>query len=147
MVKQLHPSDSSEQQQAHKEILALVNDKFNLQLEDRKVLIDNVLFQVDGYSEEPPILCEIYSRIGKMRVAQTNKVVKDILKMLLIEKMQNQKFRKIIVFADDEAAQPFMTDESWYSKVKVNFDIEISVVGVSKELKESIEIAQKRQSR
>ena len=28
MVKQLHPSDSSEQQQAHKEILALVNDKF-----------------------------------------------------------------------------------------------------------------------
>ena len=40
-----------------------------------------------------------------------------------------------------------MTDESWYSKVKDNFDIEISMVEVSKELKKSIDFAKKRQSR
>ena len=147
MSKQLHPSDSSEQRQAHKEILALVNDKFKLQLEDRKVLTDNILFQVDGYSEEPPILCEIYSRIGKMRVAQTNKVVKDVLKMLLIEKMQDKKFRKIIVFADEEAAQTFISGESWYSKIKDNFGIEILLADIPEELKASILAAQKRQYR
>ena len=146
-IKSNHPSDSSEQQQAHKEILAVINEKYNLKLEDRKVLIDNILFQVDGYSEEPPILCEIYSRIGKMRVSQTNKVVKDILKMLLIEKMQNKKFRKIIAFADEEAARFFTGGESWYSKIKENFDIEILVIEIHGELKESILAAQKRQYR
>jgi hypothetical protein len=111
-----HPSDSSEQQQAHKEILALLNEKYQLNLESSKVLINDTLFQVDGYSENPAILCEIYTRIGKMKVAQHNKIGKDILKMLLIEKMQNKTFRKIIAFADYEASSSFSGGESWYSK-------------------------------
>jgi len=147
MAKQLHPSDSSEQQQAHKEILLLLNEKYQLNLESRKVLINDTLFQVDGYSENPPILCEIYSRIGRMKVAQTNKIGKDILKMLLIEKMQNKTFRKIIAFADTEAAYSFSGGESWYSKLKDNFNIEILVIDIPPELKESLLIAQKRQYR
>jgi len=70
MNNQRHPSDSQEQQLAHKEILSLLNAKYQLNLESRKVLINDTLFQVDGYSVNPPILCEIYSRIGKMKVAQ-----------------------------------------------------------------------------
>ncbi|HRP94310.1 MAG TPA: hypothetical protein PLH53_15560, partial [Ignavibacteriaceae bacterium] len=147
MTKQLHPSDSSEQQLAHKEILSLLNENYQLKLESRKVLINDTLFQVDGYSENPPILCEIYSRIGKMKVAQHNKIGKDILKMLLIEKMHNKTFRKIIAFADEEAASTFSGGESWYSKLKDNFNIEIVVIDISLELKESLLIAQKRQHR
>lgn len=64
-----HPSDSTEQVQAQKEILLLINQEYNLNLTSKKILIDDTLFQVDGYSEEPPVLCEIYSRIGKMKVA------------------------------------------------------------------------------
>jgi hypothetical protein len=143
----MHPSDSTEQQLAHKEILALLNDKFQFKLESRKVLINDTLFQVDGYSENPPILCEIYSRIGKMKVAQHNKIGKDILKMLLIEKMQNKTFRKIIAFADEEAAKSFSGGESWYSKLKDNFNIEILVIDIPSELKESLINAQKRQFR
>ena len=147
MTKQLHPSDSSEQQLAHKEILSLLNENYQLKLESRKVLINDTLFQVDGYSENPPILCEIYSRIGKMKVAQHNKIGKDILKMLLIEKMQNKTFRKIIAFADEEAASSFSGGDSWYSKLKDNFNIEILVIDISTELKESLLLAQKRQYR
>ena len=142
-----HPSDSSEQQLAHKEILSLLNEKHQLKLESKKVLINDTLFQVDGYSENPPILCEIYSRIGKMKVAQHNKIGKDILKMLLIEKMHNKTFRKIIAFADEEAASSFSGGESWYSKLKDYFNIEIIIVPISSELKQSILSAQKRQFR
>ena len=147
MAKEIHPSDSSEQQLAHKEILSLLNAKYNLNLESRKVLINDTLFQVDGYSENPPILCEIYSRIGKMKVAQLNKIGKDILKMLLIEKMQNKTFRKIMAFADDEAASCFLGGESWYSKLKDNFNIEIQVIQIPQELKQTLLNAQIRQYR
>ena len=74
--KQHHPSDSSEQQQAHKEILVLLNKTHNLNLASKKLLIGDTLFQSDGYSDEPPIMCEIYSRIGEMKVAQFNKIGK-----------------------------------------------------------------------
>ncbi|HMN24808.1 MAG TPA: hypothetical protein PKE38_09925 [Ignavibacteriaceae bacterium] len=147
MIKEKHPSDSTEQHIAHKKILFLLNEKYQLKLESRKVLINDTLFQVDGYSENPPILCEIYSRIGKMKVAQHNKIGKDILKMLLIEKMHNKTFRKIIAFADEEAASTFSGGESWYAKLKDNFNIEIVVIDISLELKESLLIAQKRQHR
>ena len=123
-------------------------------LKAKKLLInDMILFQVDGYSENPPILCEIYSRIGKMKVAQHNKIGKDILKMLLIEKMHNKTFRKIIAFANEEAASTFSGGESWYSKLcfipmgKDNFNIEILVIDIPLELKESLLNAQKRQYR
>lgn len=147
MTKEKHKSDSTEQQLAHKEILSLLNAKYHLTLASRKVLINDTLFQVDGYSEDSPILCEIYSRIGKMKVAQHNKIGKDILKMLLIEKMQNKTFRKIIAFADEEAAKSFSGGESWYSKLKDNFNIEILVIDIPSQLKESLLTAQKRQYR
>ncbi|MBL1121396.1 MAG: hypothetical protein D8M26_00735 [Ignavibacteriae bacterium] len=147
MSKQLHPSDSSVQQLAHKEILKLINENHNLKLASQKVLLDNTLFQVDGYSAEPPILCEIYSRIGKMKVAQHNKISKDILKKLLIEKLSYRQFKKIIAFADEEAAQPFSEGESWYSKLKEKFDIEVIIIQIPVELKSSILEAQKRQYR
>ena len=147
MNTEKHPSDSTEQQLAHKEILSLLNQKHQLTLESRKVLINDTLFQVDGYSESPPILCEIYSRIGVMKVAQHNKIGKDILKMLLIEKMQAKQFRKIIAFTDALAAKSFSGGESWYSKLKDNFNIEILIVDISSELRESLINAQIRQYR
>jgi len=49
MIIDRHPSDSSEQQLAHKEILSLLNEKYQLNLESKKVLINDTLFQVDGY--------------------------------------------------------------------------------------------------
>lgn len=145
--KNRHPSDSTEQVQAQKEILQLINQECNLDLTSKKILIDETLFQVDGFSEDPPILCEIYARIGKMKVAQHNKIAKDILKMLLIEKMKDQQFRKIIAFADEEAAHPFLDSESWYSKLKDNFNVEIFIVQIADELRYNLIQAQKRQYR
>jgi hypothetical protein len=38
------------------------------------------------------VLCEIYSRIGELKIGQKNKIAKDILKMLLIERMMLRPF-------------------------------------------------------
>ena len=67
--------------------------------------------------------------------------------MLLIENMKSQQFRKIIAFADEEAAQPFLDSESWYSKLKVNFNIEIITIQIPDELRNNLIQAQKRQYR
>lgn len=131
MSKQLLISDSSEQQLAHKAILKLINANYNLNLISQKVLLDNTLFQVDGYSDNPPILCEIYSRIGKMKVAQHNKISKDILKMLLKEKLSSKKFRKISAFTDEKVAQPILNGESWYTQLKICFNIDFESSALS----------------
>ena len=147
MSKERHPSDSSEQRAAQKEILSIFNKTNNLNLKSNFLQFDDIVFQVDGYFAEPPILCEIYSRIGAMRVAQNNKISKDILKMLLIDKLSGKQHRKMLIFADEEAASSFSQGESWYSKVKDYFDIEIIVIDIPKELRESLLAAQKRQYR
>ena len=82
-----------------------------------------------------------------MKVAQLNKIGKDILKMLLIEKMQTKTFRKIMAFADEEAASSFLGGESWYSKIKDHFNIEIQVIQIPQELKQTLLNAQIRQYR
>jgi hypothetical protein len=59
--------------------------------------------------------------------------------------MQSKTFRKMIAFADEEAVSSFSGDKSWYSKLKEDFNIEILVINIPSELKESLLTAQKRQ--
>lgn len=82
-----HPSDSSAQQQAELIIIQLLNAQENLSLKKHVAFLDNIQFQFDGYSDSPPILCVIYSCICNLKPAQCNKVAKDMLKMLLMEKL------------------------------------------------------------
>jgi hypothetical protein len=155
LIKQLHASDSTEQQKAEEKVLSLLNKNYKLKLVSEKLVVNGTTFQLDGYSENPPVLCEIYSRIGKLKPAQKNKINKDILKMLLIEKMmlrqaqhdKKERFRKIIAFADEEAASSFAGGESWYSKLKENFNIEIIIIDIPKILRSTLIAAQKRQYR
>jgi hypothetical protein len=147
MSKDRHPSDSMEQKLAENEIRSYLNKKYKLNLTSKKVLLKETTFQLDGYSESPPVLCEIYSHVGKLKPAQKNKINKDILKMLLIEKMGGKTCRKIIAFSDEEAAKSFSGGESWYSRLKDNFNIEILIIEIPSQLKESLVNAQKRQFR
>jgi len=48
MSKHPHPSDSSEQIEAQKEILSILNQTHNLNLKSSKLLFEDTLFQVDG---------------------------------------------------------------------------------------------------
>ena len=82
-----HPSDSSVQQAAEKEILAFASEKLGVQLEARFVDIEpQIRLQVDGFNENAKVLCEACAHIGKLKPAQERKIEGDILKMLFIEK-------------------------------------------------------------
>lgn len=148
MSKHLHSSNSEVQLNAHSSILKI----FNHQKKTKLISVDDYSiegkhFQVDGYSENPPILCEIFARIGKMKSAQRDKVCKDILKMLLIEKLSNKKFKKYIVFADSETYNSFLTEKSWYQGLNNAIGIEFYFVNLSKSLKQKIKAAQIKQYR
>ena len=54
---------------------------------------------------------------------------------------------KIIAFADEEAASSFAGGESWYSKLKEQFNIEVIIVNIPESLRSSLIAAQKRQYR
>ena len=61
--------------------------------------------------------------------------------------MNGKQFRKIIAFADEDAASSFAGGESWYSKLKEQFNIEIILVSIPESLRTSLIAAQKRQYR
>jgi len=147
MIDNHHPSDSTEQKQAEKVILNSLSMQLSIELKKTKLEFVSKWIEIDGYSENSLCMVEIFSHIGKLKSAQKYKVMNDILKMLLIEKMQNKTFRKIIAFADEEAAKSFSGGKSWYSKLKDNFNIEILVIDIPSQLKESLINAQKRQYR
>jgi hypothetical protein len=68
--------------------------------------------------------------------------------LLFFQEIRSIKsFRKTIAFADEETAKCFSDGESWCSKLKDNFNIELLVTDTPSELKESLILAQKRQFR
>ncbi len=52
--------------------------------------------QPDFYSEEDAIVGKIFVHIGKTKKGQDYKLADDILKMLLLEKMQNRTYRLLL---------------------------------------------------
>ena len=98
-------SSSIEQMQAEDIIFALTEKMLGATLEKNKkiFLADNAFtyIQPDFYSAESLIVGEIFAHIGKPKKAQDNKIANDVLKMLLLEKITGQQYRKIIVVCDE----------------------------------------------
>lgn len=140
-----HPSDSRVQREAEPIIIKRINNDLSLNLISKKIQIEGVKFEFDGYSEDPPIICEVYSRIGELKSAQKYKVTKDILKMELFTRMEKRKFRKIFSFVDKVAAKSFQEGKSWVSKIKDVFECEVIVQEIPKSLRSKILSAQERQ--
>jgi len=140
-----HPSDSKEQRESEKIILEIINESEKLKLKPTKLIIDGISFNLDGYSERPSVLCEIYSHIGRLKPAQKYKVANDILKMLLIEKMKKKVFRKILVFADEKASKNYFEGDSRTSRFIKYFNIDMLLVDLPDEIRDKIIEAQKRQ--
>lgn len=129
-------SDSLVQRNAEEQILALLNLKLSLSLKAQRLNLDNCSFEPDGFSDNPPTICEISAHIGKLKPAQVSKIGKDILKMLLIEKMYDRPFKKIVVFADEEASRSYKSTKSWYAQLQHYFNISIETFSISPELKQ-----------
>lgn len=141
-------SSSIEQMQAEDIIFALTEKILGTSLEKNKkiYLADNVFtyIQPDFYSDERLIIGEIFAHIGKPKKAQDNKIANDILKMLLLEKITGQHYRKVIVVCD-AAEKKKLEGLSALAESIRQFGVEILMVDIDADLRTRLIEAQDRQ--
>lgn len=146
----MHPSDSSVQVCAEKVILRKLEKQIGLDentlTESNVLLTDRTYVVFDGFNKDEAVIAEAYARVGKLGVSQKNKIVTDVMKMLLTEKVLNKEFKKIIAVCDD-AVYKEMSGQSWKSLAISEFDIEVIKVDIDDDLKNKIVDAQTRQYR
>ena len=141
-----HPSRSDEQRQAGAALVEALATYLGIPLQDKLLELDGCSAQVDGYSEEPPVLCEAWAHVGKPKGSQPDKVMSDALKLLFCEGRLQRKFRKILLFSD-ESAQQYFTGGSWMAECLRAHEIETITLQLPSGLKAEVENAQRRQRR
>ena len=142
-------SSSEEQMIAEQYIFETIEKQLQIELEhNRKIyLADNpfTYIQPDFYSEEYCIVGEIFSHIGKPKKAQNNKIANDVMKMLLLEKITEKTYRKIIVVCDEIELEK-LNGKSVLAETIRQFGIEIIYIEIEDEMRNTILEAQKRQT-
>ena len=121
-----------------------IRERFKWLLEKKIAYANGQHIELDGYSEEKRVLCEVYARIGALKGSQPDKLASDILKLLLAEQVLGGKWSKYLVFADSKAAGK-CTGKSWLAHVCSLNDIGVEVVTLDDTTRDQILKAQERQ--
>ena len=138
-------SNSIEQQMAKQIIFKKVQYWLNKDVkENAKILVGKTYMQPDFYSKEEGIIGEIFAHIGNPKKGQDNKIANDILKMLLLEKLEKRTYRKIIVVCDEQEMKK-ITGTSVLAECIRQFDIEVKMIDIETDLRTMLIAAQKRQ--
>lgn len=132
-------SDSLAQREAEKVALSLVAAELGLaHIETQKRFsIGPAAAIVDAFAEstDEVVLLEVNARVGSaMKTATKNKVLKDTLKMLLIEQAnaaawQGKRVRKLLVFLDPIARASF-GPKAWANQAWDAFGVETHVCAI-----------------
>ena len=141
----VHKSDSLAQRTAETVALAELNRALNLNLKTAVVNLPNkTLVQIDGFDEDAKVACEIYAHVGKLKGSQVNKLARDILKLILVQKHLGGTWRKIICFVDEEASKS-LKNASWLASTCSVFEVAVELAQIPEETKQSLIEAQSRQ--
>lgn len=141
-VMTAHNSDSAAQRHAEAYMLRSLEESLGATFSESS--ISGMTVKPDGVDQKRKIVVEVFARIGKLKSAQTHKVQADILKLVFIEKITGEQWRKIICFACPEAAAA-LQGQSWASEAVRAFGVEVHVVPLPPEKIESVKAAQERQ--
>jgi len=143
-----HPSVSREQQEAGKTLVNALSLKLGVPLEQERTLDfgSGCTVKIDGYSANPPILCEAWAHYGKPKGSQPYKIMTDALKLIFTEKCLRKEHRKILLFSDEGARKPFVS-KNWKAQFLREYSIETKVFPLPKKQREELIEAQKRQYR
>lgn len=149
MTKPRTGSDSGEQRSAEPYILAAVGERFGVELEKKSIVLDgdSQAMEIDGYAPDPLILCEAWARIGPAKPGQQKKVMTDALKLVVAraELGGAEDCHAVLAFCDEDAAAHF-SGKSWMAEALRQLNIEVLVVEIPPEVRESITAAQRRQA-
>jgi len=98
-----HPSASIVQQDVELVLLQALARKLGYDLEPHNIkLNENSSIQIDGFSADGRILCEVYAHVGTLRGGQPDKIAADVLKLNLAAGRKGGQWRKILLFAQTD---------------------------------------------
>ena len=144
------PGSSHEQTKAEEMLILAFGKKIGAQLRKVRIKVgsgdEKSFVELDGYSEHPPVLCEAWAHIGPPKPAQQNKIMKDALKLIFLEKKLGKKCKKVLIFADENACKPFVSGK-WMAVCLREYGIEMRTIPLSSGLRRKVLEAQKRQYR
>jgi len=139
-----HASDSREQRQAEPLILEEVGHTLGATLEPQSLrLPDGARIDVDGVAADESVLCEVFSRQGRLKGAQLHKVARDALKLITAARSRPDA-RLVLAFGDDEAAA-CVTGTSWLAEAIRTWGLEVIVVPLDELVRDGLRAAQARQ--
>ena len=140
-----HPSDSVVQQDAETELLQMLGRKLGYDLGPLNIKLNNKSsIQIDGFSANGRVLCEVHAHVGTLRGGQPDKIAADILKLNLAAGRKGGRWRKILLFADESACKQ-LKGSSWLAEACKDSRIEVEVAETSEEIRGKIAAAQRRQ--
>lgn len=143
-MKSKKKSNSIEQEKAEQIIFEDVKKSLGVELKgNAEISVGSTHIQPDFYSEDDRIIGEIFAHIGKPKAGQDRKVAKDILKMLLFEKIE-VNYKKMIVVCDEEELKK-LKGESMLAECIRQFDIEVKMINIESDLRDALIAAQERQ--
>jgi len=139
-----HPSNSEEQCIAERAILAALEQALGVTLDDSAPIQLPVV--LDGFHLGPPPVCvEVFARQGRAKPGQQRKLMADMCKLLLVEKLLGQRCRTIVAVCDPEALRG--VEGSWRAAFADQYEIERIFVEVSDETRRRLLEAQRVQFR
>jgi hypothetical protein len=128
-------------------MLNLLSERLGVSLEKRRFpLPEGGWLEIDGACDQPPILCEAWAHQGPAKAAQKHKLMTDAVKLLYAAKLMGAPPCLILLFADETAAA-HLRGRSWMGQMLKGNGVNIEVVALPSDLRESIRAAQVRQFR
>ena len=116
-------------------------------MEKEKIFVGETFMQPDFYSKSERVIGQIFTHIGKTNRGQDNRIANDILKMLLLEKLEGKTYRKIIVVCDENKKKELLNGKTILAQCINQFNIEVELINIENELRDTLIIAQERQRR
>lgn len=151
MTEKRAASRTDAQQAAEAAAIQGLSSRLGLPLASAPLNIGGQQFNVDGYysSDELIILAEVWAHIGRAKSAHRHKVMSDILKLallnkLLIEECPGANVKSYIVFIDAEAANVLL-NASWGALAATKFGIKPIIVDIAQEHLAAVAAAQCKQ--
>jgi hypothetical protein len=123
----IHVSDSRAQRDAESCMLASLAERLKLNIiTNAERVVELRGLKPDAIDWKQQVIVEVYARIGKLKGAQPHKVKGDILKLVLLERILGGKWRKVLCFADETAAN-VARGKSWVALAAKEFGVEVIV--------------------
>jgi len=150
-MKKRTASSSEVQQLAEQLMLSELSGQLGKTLAKATIPIGRAKVHVDGFYREDGlvIVAEAWAHLGKVKAAQRNKVLADILNLGLVNSAlkrshQNLIVESYLVFADNVAAT-VVGGNSWAALAAKECGISVRVVVLATDILDTIREAQRRQ--